>query len=131
MDRIKLNREYENKDFNYFAYVEDGLVKNVITCDSREKLQAIFAQSPQAMGAGRWIQASKKTRMPSKNLLYDEAANVFYGQQPFPSWELDKEKWEWVAPEPMPEGMNWQWDEEKKKWIDVDCPNCGWASEDV
>ena len=31
----------------------------------------------------------------------------------------------------MPEGMNWQWDEEKKKWIDVDCPNCGWASEDV
>ena len=55
MDRIKLNREYENKDFNYFAYVEDGLVKNVITCDSREKLQAIFAQSPQAMGTGRSV----------------------------------------------------------------------------
>ncbi len=89
---MKLNREYEDKNFNYFAYVEDGLVKNVITCDSREKLQAIFAQSPQAMGSGRWIQASKKTRMPSKNLLYDEAANIFYGQQPFPSWELDKEK---------------------------------------
>jgi hypothetical protein len=51
---------------------------------------------------------------------YDEANDVFYAPQPFPSWTLD-DQWNWQAPVPYPDdGGMYNWDEDSLAWVEVD-----------
>jgi hypothetical protein len=51
---------------------------------------------------------------------YDQANNVFYAPQPYPSWTLDKTTWLWNAPTPMPtDGKQYKWDEPTKTWVAI------------
>ena len=50
---------------------------------------------------------------------YDEANDVFYAPQPFPSWALD-ENWNWQAPHQAPDdGEEYGWDEETGGWVQL------------
>jgi hypothetical protein len=54
--------------------------------------------------------------------IYDEANNVFYEPQPFPSWTISAEtNWKWAAPVPQPTfdfvKENCVWDENTRNWI--------------
>jgi hypothetical protein len=48
---------------------------------------------------------------------YDETADVFVTQQPFPSWTLDGNH-DWQPPAPKPEGM-FHWNEETLAWVEI------------
>ena len=49
---------------------------------------------------------------------YDQANDVFYAPQPYPSWTLDKTTWLWNAPTPMPtDGNKYTWNETTKTWV--------------
>lgn len=49
---------------------------------------------------------------------YDQTNDVFYRQQPFPSWSLDKDTWLWKAPTPYPtDGKYYIWDESSTNWV--------------
>lgn len=49
---------------------------------------------------------------------YDPINDVFYGEQPYPSWTINAESnWIWVAPIPYPEDENsYNWNEETQSW---------------
>jgi hypothetical protein len=49
---------------------------------------------------------------------YDPNADVFIAPQPYPSWSLD-ENYDWQAPTPKPEGIDWYWDEATTSWVEV------------
>ena len=55
--------------------------------------------------------------------IYDTANDVFYPQQPFPSWTISAPNWLWTAPTSMPDdGKPYQWDEVILAWVKADCP---------
>ena len=51
--------------------------------------------------------------------IYDATNDVFYSQQPFASWTLNKTTWSWEAPVAYPkDDKMYNWDENKKEWVE-------------
>ena len=109
---------------SHFAKVENGVVTQVIVAEQD------FIDS--GVLEGTWVQTSYNTKgnkhilggTPLRGnyagigMIYDQENDVFYGTQPFPSWILNKETWEWDAPVPMPvDNFLYTWDEEKLQWV--------------
>ena len=57
----------------------------------------------------------KRVNLPCINGHYDDENDVFYDEQPYPSWTLDREKWRWVCPVPIPDKPH-LWNEEEQRW---------------
>lgn len=73
--------------------------------------------------SGEWIQTSYtnsiRGNFASKKSIYDRENDVFYSQQPFPSWVLNNE-WQWEAPIPYPTTDTLLgWDEDTLSWIEI------------
>lgn len=55
---------------------------------------------------------------------YDEQADVFIAPQPYPSWTLNTETYDWQPPIPRPDSSpHWYWIEEKLEWVEYDNAN--------
>jgi len=72
----------------------------------------------------RWVQTSysgsKRKRYAGVGYSFDEQRNAFITPQPYPSWALDAETCDWVAPIPMPNDGDWyMWDEPNQSWVKV------------
>jgi len=54
-------------------------------------------------------------------MYYDATNDVFYPQQPFASWTLNKTTWAWEAPVAYPkeENKSYDWNEDKKEWVEI------------
>ena len=53
-----------------------------------------------------------------KDWIHDTNNDVFYPQQPYPSWTISAPAWTWTPPTPMPlDGKMYRWDEASKTWI--------------
>lgn len=49
---------------------------------------------------------------------YDETLDAFIPPQPFPSWSLNEETFNWDAPVPYPsDGKLYRWDEQAGQWV--------------
>jgi len=49
--------------------------------------------------------------------VYDEKNDAFYGQKPFPSWQLDPETFLWNPPIDIPnDGEEYSWNEDSLSW---------------
>lgn len=70
---------------------------------------------------GTWIQTSYNRRI-RKNFAcigatYDENLDAFIYPQPYPSWVLDEDTCQWVAPVSYPtDGLGYDWHEESLSW---------------
>jgi hypothetical protein len=109
---------------SHFAKVLDGKVTQVIVAEP-EFFENFVDTSP-----GAWIQTSYNThgnQHPEGRPLrgnyagigftYDQANDVFYAPQPFPSWTLNQSTWLWEAPEAYPnDGKIYFWDEPTLSW---------------
>ena len=125
---------------SHFAKIEDGIVTQVIVAD--EEVIKTYE--------GTWIQTSYNTRgnvhyapdseTPDDGValrgnyagigfIYDSDKDVFYEQQPHPSWILGGNTYLWNPPITRPEdynGMNYYWDEDlyqsdnTKGWVTVE-----------
>jgi len=63
-----------------------------------------------------------------KGYKYDPAFDVFIAPQPYLSWKLNYQTFQWEAPVPMPELIEnhwWVWSEINKEWIAVERPSEG------
>jgi len=50
--------------------------------------------------------------------IYDINNDVFYSEQPYPSWTISGPSWKWEAPVPIPnDGNYYNWDENTQSWI--------------
>ena len=47
---------------------------------------------------------------------YDSTNDVFYEQEPYPSWTLNETTWLWEPPVAYPETGRWIWNEENQEW---------------
>ena len=47
---------------------------------------------------------------------YDSTNDVFYGEQPFPSWTISAPTWTWTPPVPHPQDGMYDWNEETLSW---------------
>ena len=53
-------------------------------------------------------------------VVQDGVVGVFYAPQPYPSWSLNTQTYEWDAPVPMPKtGGPYYWDEATESWVTV------------
>jgi hypothetical protein len=109
---------------SHFAKVENGIVTQVIVAE-----QDVIDSG--AFGAG-WIQTSYNThgnQHPENRPLrgnyagigytYDQANDVFYAPQPYPSWTLNQTTWLWEAPIPYPaDSKRYYWDEPTTSWVE-------------
>lgn len=121
---------------SHFAKVENGVVVQVIVAEQDVIDSGIFGHG--------WVQTSYNTRgnlhygqdgQPDGGIAlrgnyagigytYDEANDVFYAPQPFPSWTLNNQTWLWEAPVPYPnDGKLYRWDEETTSWVEVENGN--------
>jgi len=82
---------------------------------------------------GRWIETDPHTRSGRHDMedgiplrknfaqigyTYDEVLDAFIPPKPIPSWVIDPETGQWIAPIPYPtDGWNYTWDENEQAWI--------------
>ena len=118
----------------HFAKVENGIVTDVLVV-SQEVVDSGILGDPK-----QWIQTSYNTHgnvhygsdgKPDGGValrgnyagigyIYDDAKDVFYAPQPFPSWLFDDEKYQWYSPIPYPiDGKYYDWDEATLSWVEL------------
>jgi hypothetical protein len=108
----------------HFAKVVNGIVEQVIVADTKEWCEANLG--------GEWVQTSYNTQgnihLLGGTPLHKNYAGIGYtwdgtgfaAPQPFPSWTLNEETYQWDAPTPMPtDDKRYQWDEETLSWVEV------------
>jgi hypothetical protein len=109
----------------HYAKVEDGIVTQVIVCDSQEWCENNLG--------GTWVQTSYNTHGGVNNrvggtAIHKNYAGIgyhfdgvgFYAPQPFASWTKDAETYLWEAPTPMPAEGLWYWNEETLSWVEAE-----------
>jgi len=72
----------------------------------------------------RWMQASYNCKFrkhfPSSGFTYDTARDSFLPPKPYPSWVLNEETCNWIAPIERPQNDNpeisYNWNEEEMIW---------------
>lgn len=75
----------------------------------------------------QWLQTSYNGKI-RKNYagigsVYDAERDAFISPKPYPSWVLNEETCQWVAPVPYPNDGGWyEWDESSGTWIKLDVP---------
>ena len=122
---------------SHFAEINnDGIVQNVIVAEQD------FIDSGAVGDSSNWIQTSYNTRggvhyspnshEPDSGIAlrknyagigytYDKTKDAFMAPQPFPSWLLDDETFQWNAPTPMPDdGKMYVWDESTTNWVEAE-----------
>ena len=80
-----------------------------------------------------WVQTSYNNsirfRYAGVGMVYDSTNDVFYWQQPYPSWTLNTSTWIWDAPVARPDDdgfddenpptqyVTYDWDEDSRAWV--------------
>lgn len=107
---------------SHFAKIEAGIVTQVIVAEQ----DFIDTQS------GQFVQTSYNTHRGKHTLggtplrgnyagigyVYDESLDVFYEPQPFISWTLNTQTYDWEPPIAHPsDGQMYVWDEPSTSWV--------------
>lgn len=108
-------------------YVIRGVVVNndVITKDGVEVEQLGVELLKDLFGRHtNWKQTSYNATFRKnyayEGCYYDSEWDSFRTPQPYPSWKLDYETFQWIPPIPKPpkeSGYIWRWSEVNKEWI--------------
>jgi len=121
----------------HFAQIDsDNIVTQVIVVSNEDAPNeaAGIAFCQELLGADtNWVQTSYNNnirfRYAGVGYKYDSANDVFYLQQPYPSWVLNTSTWVWDAPVALPddagyddadnptEYVSYDWDESSTSWI--------------
>lgn len=121
----------------HYAKVLNTTVTEVIVAD------ASFFDTFVDTSPGAWIQTSYNTRggiyyTPNTNTpdpdqskalranyagigyTYDQANDVFYAPQPYPSWTIGAPTWTWQPPVAYPtDGKLYTWNEATTSWVET------------
>lgn len=86
----------------------------------KEHIGAAFLEK---LLGGTWVQTSyngnKRKNYAGVGYTYDAAIDAFVPPKPYPSWVLNNETAQWVAPVPMPtDGKKYTWDEATQSWVE-------------
>lgn len=112
-----------------YAKIENNLVVDVIsaTDDFIATLDGEYVQtSRNTRGNTHYGQDGLPDGLPALRgnyagigYIYDRDNDVFYAQQPYPSWTLSSTYWVWAAPVAKPsEDKLYSWDEASLSWVE-------------
>lgn len=112
----------------YFAEIDnDNIVTQVIVVadsDTPDEAQGItFCKS--LFGSGtNWLETktdgSIKARYAGIGMYYDSSRDAFYPKKPYPSWVMDEDEKQYVAPVDLPSDSltyNYTWSEDRTDWV--------------
>jgi hypothetical protein len=117
--------DYDNKVIQVLAVRNEDIVDkngNENEESGIKFLKSVFGES------SRWIQTSYnnnfRCRYAGIGMVYDNQHDVFLLPQPYSSWTLNTETYEWEPPVPEPElteeqiesGSYYEWNEETQEW---------------
>ena len=82
--------------------------EDCLDSDGNESEPVGIAFCQDLLGADtNWVQTSYNNnirfRYAGIGMKYDSTNDVFYGQQPYPSWTLSNSTWDWEPPVAMPD----------------------------
>jgi hypothetical protein len=110
----------------HWAKVVDGIVTQVNVVEDE------FLQANPDRYTGTWIKTSYNTIGGVHTLggepLHKNYAGIGYNwdgigfaaPQPFPSWTLNPDTYQWEAPTPAPtDGKRYEWDEADLEWVEI------------
>lgn len=120
----------------HFAQIDsNNKVTQVIKIDNAQENEALNFITTQLGLKGTWIQTSyntvagkhRKSGTPlRKNYAiigstYDAGRDAFIPPKLFPSWILNEETCNWMAPVSLPRGTNkrYKWDESVVNWVEI------------
>lgn len=119
---------------SHYAKVLNGVVVDVIVADA-DFFTYFVDSSP-----GTWLQTSYNTiggihygpdgqpdggialraNYAGIGFTYNQANDVFYEPQPYPSWTISAPTWLWQPPVPYPtDGKEYEWDESIINWVEL------------
>lgn len=117
---------------HYAEIDENNIVVRVLVVPEEQEHRAQEHLTEDLGLGGTWIKTSYNTRWGVHNLggtplrgnfagqgyIYDPVTDAFYPPKPFPSWVLNPEQYNWVAPKPKPAEMGYIWNEDTQEWVD-------------
>ena len=125
----------------HFAQIENNIVTQVIAVDNNDILddqgnesEAVGIQFCTDLLGGTWVQTSYNNNLrknyASVGDTYDITKDAFIAPQPYPSWVLDEDTFQWEAPIPYPpytddDIVDTIWNEDKTEWVNV-YPSVTW-----
>lgn len=101
----------------YFARIENGIVQEVIVTDQATLNSGIFGDPTTFVET--FYDASQRTKYAGIGDTYYPDLDAFIGQQPYPSWSIDKTLKKYVAPVSKPIVDKTQiayWNEKTLSW---------------
>jgi hypothetical protein len=104
----------------HFAEIDENnkVVRVLVVPNNEEHRGQDYLANDLCLG-GTWIQTSYNNNIRYNfagiGYTYDEVADAFIAPKPYPSWVLDN-NFDWQAPTPKPDGLNWVWNEENLEW---------------
>ena len=113
---------------SHFAKIENGIVTQVIVVSNSDTANSegvekeyIGAAFCERLLGGDWKQTSYNGKMRKNyagiGYTYDAARDAFIAPQPFASWVLNEQTFQWESPTSMPtDGQRYEWNEELKEW---------------
>ena len=117
----------------HFAEIDaNGVVQRVIVVANKDtadadgnEVESIGVAFCQNLLGGNWKQTSYNANIRKHyagiGYTYDASRDAFIPPQPYPSWVLNNETAQWVAPVPMPtDGKMYSWNEEAQSWDQAD-----------
>lgn len=114
----------------HFAQIDDNnIVINVLSVPDEQQHRGQEYLAINLGLGGRWVQTSYNSNIRKMfagiGYVYNEELDIFLPPKPFPSWSIDAEKKEWVAPQERPEeipGTALSWNEQEQIWERNDLP---------
>lgn len=125
----------------HFAQIDSSnIVTQVLVVNNsdapNESAGIAFCQS--LLGSDtNWVQTSYNNnirfRYASIGMKYDSTNDVFYPQQPYPSWTLDTTLWAWEPPVALPDDSGWNSEDPPTEWVayDWDEDSTSWGNRTV
>jgi hypothetical protein len=111
---------------------ENNIVLRVIVVSNKDtsdingtEIESIGAEFCRSLLGGTWKQTSYngnfRKRYAGIGYTYNSNLDAFIPPQPYPSWTLDNELADWVAPTPVPveEGKSFRWNESTLSWDEI------------
>lgn len=108
----------------------DNIVLRVIVVSNSDcldsegnEVEEIGAEFCRNLLGGTWKQTSYNATIRKNyagiGYTYNSLLDAFIPPQPYPSWILNTELYNWEPPIAVPEGTGWSWNEELQQWDQI------------
>jgi len=108
----------------HYAFLDENnfVIEVIVGIDETELIEGLDPETWYSNFRGQACKRTSYNGNMRKNyagigFFYDEQLDAFIAPQPWPSWILNEESCQWIAPVDYPDdGLNYFWNEEELDW---------------